>query len=595
MARRRDRNTERPKISKDGWKQARKLISYLAPYKWSFFIGLIFLFLGSGVFLVFTWATGELIDVANGKSAYDLTLSDVGIILMIIVAVQAVSAYLRVLLFANVSEKGMADIRKELYKKLITQPTSFFDSNRVGELTSRSTADVQQLQDAISITLAELIRQVILLVAGLGYLAWAATELLLVMIATFPVVILIALFFGKYVRKLSKERQDSLAETSTILEETLQAISVVKSFTNEWFEQKRYGRSVDTVVDISLKFARVRGLFIVFIITALFGAMFFVLWWGATLVQSGDMQAGQLVTFITLTAVIGGAIASLGDFYTQMLRAVGASERIIELLESESEVDLRNDLPMLHLKGNVTFEDIHFAYPARPEAQVLQGINLNIPSGQKIALVGASGGGKSTIVKLLLGLYADYEGTITVDGQPLGDYDISQLRQNIGIVPQDVILFGGTIYENIAYGKQDATKEDIIEAAKKANAWEFISSFKDGLETIVGERGVQLSGGQRQRVAIARAILKNPSILLLDEATSALDAESEKQVQDALNKLMEGRTSIIIAHRLATIREVDCIYVLEHGKVIEQGTHQELVAKQTGVYNQLAQLQFNNN
>lgn len=593
MARRRDRNAERPKISKDGWKKARKLISYLTPYKWSFFIGLIFLFLGSGVFLVFPWAAGELINVANGTSTYNLTLSDLGLILMIIVAAQAVSAYLRVLLFANVSEKGMADIRKALYQKLITQPTSFFDTNRVGELTSRSTADVQQLQDAISITLAELIRQIILLVVGLGYLAWVATELLLVMVATFPVVILIALFFGKYVRKLSRQRQDSLAETSTILEETLQAISVVKSFTNEWFEQVRYGKSVDTVVSISLRFARVRGLFIVFIITALFGAMFFVLWWGATLVQSGDMQAGQLVTFITLTAVIGGAIASLGDFYTQMLRAVGASERIMELLESESEVELEQGLTKLNLQGKVEFNDIHFSYPARLDAGVLQGINLDIPAGKKIALVGASGGGKSTIVKLLLGLYNSYEGTITVDGLSIKDYNISQLRQNIGIVPQDVILFGGTIYENIAYGNHEATKEDIIAAAKQANAWEFISSFTEGLGTIVGERGVQLSGGQRQRVAIARAILKNPSILLLDEATSALDAESEKQVQDALDKLMEGRTSIIIAHRLATIREVDCIYVLEHGKIIEQGTHQELIDKPTGVYHQLAQLQFN--
>jgi ATP-binding cassette subfamily B protein len=592
MSRRSKGSEERPKISKDGWGKAKKLLSYLRPYRWSFFTGLFFLALGSGVFMFFPAAAGELIDIAMGTSKWDLTLTDVGLGLIAILLVQAFSSYFRVLLFANVSEKGMADIRKELYNKLITQPTSFFDKNRVGELTSRSTADIQQLQDAISITLAELIRQIIILIAGLGYLAWMAPQLLLVMISTFPVVIIIAMIFGKYIRKLSKHRQDKLAETSIILEETLQAISVVKAFTNEWFERKRYGRSVTEVVDISLRFARIRGLFIVFIITALFGAMFFVLWWGATLVQSGAMQPGELVTFITLTAIIGAAVASLGDFYTQMLRAIGASERIMELLDSESELEIDESLPTLDLEGNIEFKNVEFHYPSRPELTILKSINLKIKPGEKIALVGASGGGKSTMVGLLLRFYDLVSGDITVDGKSISDYNLLQLRQNIGIVPQDVILFGGTIRENIAYGKQGATEEEIISAAGQANAWDFINSFPESLDTIVGERGVQLSGGQRQRVAIARAILKNPSILLLDEATSALDAESERAVQDALDKLMKGRTSIIIAHRLATVRDVDCIYVLENGAVIEKGNHEELVANEEGVYTQLAKLQF---
>lgn len=592
MARRRRGAEERPKIGKDGWAKAKKLITYLRPYQWSFIGGLFFLIIGSGVFMVFPAAAGELIDIAKGESKWGLNLTEVGLILVGILVLQAFTSYFRVLLFANISEKGMADIRKALYAKLIAQPTAFFDKNRVGELTSRSTADVQQLQDAISITLAELVRQIIILIVGFAYLAWMAPQLLLVMVSTFPVVIVVALFFGRYIRKLSRERQDKLAETSTILEETLQAISVVKSFTNEWFEQKRYGKSVTDVVNISLRFARIRGLFIVFIITALFGAMFFVLWWGATMVEAGTMRSGELVTFITLTAIIGAAVASLGDFYTQILRAVGASERIMELLDSTSEVEVEADLPKLSLKGDIVFQDVQFNYPSRPELTILNQVNLRIQSGQKIALVGGSGGGKSTIVKLLLRFYDLIEGQITIDDQAIDQYNILQLRQNIGIVPQDVILFGGTIAENIAYGKQGATKEEIIEAAKQANAWEFIESFPDGLETIVGERGVQLSGGQRQRVAIARAILKNPSILLLDEATSALDAESERVVQDALNKLMEGRTSIIIAHRLATVRDVDCIYVLENGEVVEQGKHEELVANDKGVYTQLAKLQF---
>jgi ABC-type multidrug transport system fused ATPase/permease subunit len=592
MARRKSAENERPKLSKDGWLKAKQVLAYLQPYQWSFIGGLFFLVAGSTVFMIFPAAAGELIDIALGQSKWGYTLKDVGFVLMFILILQAMTSYFRVLLFANVSEQGMADIRKALYERLITQPTAFFDQNRVGELTSRSTADVQQLQDVLSVTLAELIRQIIVLVVGFGYLAWMAPQLLLVMISTFPVVIILALFFGRYIRKLSRDRQDKLATTSTILEETLQAISVVKSFTNEWWERRRYGNAVTDVVTISLRFARVRGLFIVFIITALFGAMFFVLWWGATMVESGQLQSGELVTFITLTAIIGGAVASLGDFYTQMLRAIGASERIMELLNAPTEVSIDEELPPLSIKGDIVFDQVQFSYPTRPELTILNQVSLNIHAGEKVALVGASGGGKSTIVKLLLRLYELQSGQIRVDGQLLSDYNMLQLRQNIAIVPQDVILFGGSIRENIAYGKQDATEQELIEASKQANAWEFIQGFPEGLDTIVGDRGVQLSGGQRQRIAIARALLKDPAILLLDEATSALDAESERVVQEALNRLMQGRTSIIIAHRLATVRDVDCIYVLEHGKIVEQGKHEQLVAKEEGIYNQLAKLQF---
>ncbi|MCH2044998.1 MAG: ATP-binding cassette domain-containing protein [Saprospiraceae bacterium] len=583
---------ERPKLTKEGIQKAKRLMRYIYPYRWSFIIGLIFLAMGSSVFMVFPWAAGELIDVASGNSKWGLTLSDIGIVLIVVLVIQSISSYLRILLFTNVSEKGMADIRKDLYGKLISQPIHFFEKNRVGELTSRSTADIQQLQDVFSITLAEFIRQIILLVFGIVIIAVTAWKLSLLMLATLPVVILIALVFGRYIRRLSRERQDQLAKTNTIIEETLQAISVVKAFTNEWFEHKRYGKSVDGVVNISLRFARIRGLFVIFIITALFGAMFFVLWSGATMVQSGEMEAGDLVTFITITAVVGGALASLGDFYTQILKAIGASERIIEILEKESEVDTKKSLTPIHIHGDIKFNNVVFNYPSRPDIRILDGINLNIEAGQKIALVGTSGAGKSTIVQLLLQFYKLETGMISVDEQPLTSYDISQLRQQIAIVPQDVILFGGTILENIRYGNQDATEEEVIEAAKKANAWSFIEQFPEQLETVVGERGVKLSGGQRQRVAIARAILKNPRILLLDEATSALDAESEKVVQDALNRLMEGRTSIIIAHRLATVREVDCIYVLDSGKIVEAGTHEELSHKVDGIYSQLAKLQF---
>ena len=581
------------KVSRDSFQKAVRVFRFIRPYRWHFGLGIVLLFLSSAVFMVFPIASGELINIATGKPQYGLTLREVGIGLLVILLVQSFVSFSRVLLFTYVSEKSMADIRKALYNKVITFPTVFFEKNRVGELTSRMTTDVQQLDDALSLIVAEFLRQIVVLSVGITYLLYKTPDLALVMFATFPVIVILAIFFGRSIRRFSKKRQDELAITSVIIEETLQSISAVKAFTNEWFETVRYGNAIDKLVLTSLKFGRLRGLFIAFVISVLFGVIFYVLWQGAAMVQNGTMSSGDLVSFIALTAIIGGSLGSLGDLYTQLVRAIGASERVMDILADASEVNLADrNVDFKRLKGNIRYENVQFSYPTRSDVKVLKGINFEIKAGQKIALVGTSGAGKSTIVQLLMRFYDLDSGAIFADGQNIADYNLTNYRKNLAIVPQEVLLFGGTIRENISYGKPSATEDEIIVAAKQANAWEFIDGFPEGLETIVGERGVKLSGGQRQRVAIARAILRNPSILILDEATSSLDAESERVVQEALDNLMKSRTSIIIAHRLATVREVDCIYVIDDGRIIESGTHDELYATKNGIYNNLARLQF---
>ena len=585
------------KISKKELVNALSIFTYITRYKGYFFGALILLVIGSILMLMIMGIPGEMVNRATGaKTQFDFTLDQWGLIMLITLALRALLSFVQTILFANVSERGMADVRRDLYHKLIGQPMDYFEQNRVGELTSRITADVEQLQSVFSVTLAEFVRQIMILIFGIGVLAYLMPRLFLVMMLVIPVVVVLAMIFGRYIRKLSKKRQDQLAKTNVIVEETLQNFQIVKAFANELFESKRFSASVEKMVGISLNFAKVKGLFFAFIIFLLFGSILFILWRGAYMVQSGSMEAGGLVSFVIYTVMIGGAIASLGTLYTTIASALGATERVKELLYRPVEIAIDDDLGKKvkkEIHGDIVFDQVEFTYPSRPDSVILDAIDIKIKKGEKVAIVGQSGGGKSTLIKLLMRFYDVQGGSISVDGTDIRDFDLTTFRTAIGLVPQDIILFGGSIRENLLYGNPDATEQGIVEAAKQANCWEFINSFQEGLDTIVGERGVKLSGGQKQRIAIARTILKDPKILLLDEATSSLDAESEKVVQDAINNLMKDRTAIIVAHRLATIREVDQIYVLENGQIAEFGTHDELIQKDFGIYKNLASLQFN--
>lgn len=585
------------KINKDSLRKVSALLKYLRPYRWKFIIGMGFLLLSSITALAFPALLGMMIDAAQGKQKYQWVPGNIHIIGFIsfgVLFVQLVVSFFRIRLFVEVAEKSLADIRRDTYFKLITLPMTFFSQRRVGELNSRISADLSQIQDTITTTLAELIRQVIVLVGGISFLFVVSTKLTLLNIAVLPLLVVIAVFFGRYIRSLSRQAQDKLAESNIIVEETLQGIANVKAFVNEAYEAYRYDTTLREVVRIALKGANFRGGFASFIIFAIFSAIVGVIWYGSVLVSHGDLTVGSLTTYILYSAFVGAAMGSFPELYANVQKAVGASERVLELLKEKNEpisIKAEENQIKQKIKGDLIFDNIIFAYPTRKEITILNRLSFQVKAGERVAIVGPSGAGKSTIASLILRFYAPQSGQIRFDHQVADQYSLTDIRNQVAIVPQDVLLFGGSILENIAYGCLNATYEEVMAAAKRANAHQFIIGFPEGYNTLVGERGIKLSGGQRQRIAIARALLKNPVILILDEATSSLDSESERLVQEALEELMKGRTSIIIAHRLSTIRQADKIIVLEKGELIEMGTHQELMQHEKGLYRYLSGLQ----
>jgi ABC-type multidrug transport system fused ATPase/permease subunit len=570
-------------------RQGLKLYRYLRPYRFTFAAGFLFLILSGFSSLAIFNYMGDLIDVSS--SNFSEHVQQVALILAGVLVVQAVASYFRIRLFAIVTENSIARLRFDTYRKLIHLPMTFFSEKRVGELNSRISSDITSIKDTLTTTLAEFIREIIIIFGSIILLGLTAWQLVVFILAVMPIMVVFAVIFGRYVRKLSKEAQEFTAESNTIIEETLQGIATVKAFTGELFETGRYKSKNDEIVRIGLRNANVRGLFASFIIVFLFGAIISIIWYGASLVSQGIITNGDLFKFFFLSVFMAASLGGLADTWGGIQKALGATENVMKILE-EVEEPYGEHLPIERPLGNIEFRDVNFTYSTRKERPVLSHVSFTAGAGTQVAIVGPSGAGKSTLTALLMRFYEANDGEILIDGKNILDYPLQAFREHIAIVPQDVLLFGGTIRENIAYGKPGASEKEIMEAARKANAHEFISRFPEGYETIVGERGVQLSGGQRQRIAIARAVLKNPAILILDEATSSLDSESERLVQEALDELMKDRTSFIVAHRLSTIRNTDIILVLENGRLVESGSHEELIEKPAGLYRHLSGLQF---
>lgn len=575
-------------------KRAARVLKFFKPYRGRYFVGFIFLILTSLTALAFPWMLGTLVDAGTSKN-FDAISRD-AYLLFGLFFLQAIFSYFRVTLFVYVTENTLASIRQATYSRLVRLHMDFFSQRRIGELTSRITSDVTMLQDLFTTTIAEFLRQILTIIGGVTLLAIISFKLMLIMLSIVPVVAITAVVFGRYIRRLSKLTQDKVAESNTIVEETMQAIATVKAFANEFFETLRHKKSTEAIVKQAIKGGKARAAFISFIIFCMFGAIVGVIWRASILVAQEQLSSGHMFTFVLYTAFLGASFAGIAELYATVQRAIGATERLMDILEEPIEdiaIKQVEAVPVSQkIEGNVSFNDVHFSYPSRKDFNVLNGISFSINKGETIAIVGPSGAGKTTMTQLMLRFYDPVSGEIDIDHKNIKEYPLSVLRSQMALVPQDVLLFGGTIKENILYGKHSATNEEVIEAARKANAHDFIMSFPQKYETMVGERGISLSGGQRQRIAIARAVLRNPAILILDEATSSLDSESERLVQEALEKLMEGRTSFVIAHRLSTIRKADKILVLEKGVLKESGNHEQLMHIPDGLYRSLSKLQF---
>ncbi len=565
------------------------LLRYYRPYAGRVIAAIAFMLPSTGVSLAFPRLTGTIIDGIVSSNSVSSVIQTGGVFLGLLLG-QAIVGYIVSVTLARTTEKVMGRIRVDLFRSIVTQPLSDVLARRVGELSSRISSDMTQVQETFSFSLLQLLRQSILLIGSVVLIVTTSLELTLPILLGVPVIVAAAVILGRSIRRLSVKTQDALAKSATIVDEVLQSIASVKSYVQEEHEIKRYEDTISENVALAVRGARLRAAFVTFIIFVIFGGIAAVILYGAGLVASGDITLGQLLSFLMYAMFVGGALGSFAELFGSLQKSLGAATRFFEIMQQSGE-DLGIDTGRrVH---SVALSNVGFAYPERPEMNVVHDLNLTVASGSRVAFVGMSGAGKSTTAALIQRLYEPSSGVITYNGIPSDQISLRDVRESIGVVPQDIVLIGGTIEENILYGKADASREMIIESAQRAQAWEFIERFPEGLSTIVGERGVKLSGGQRQRIAIARALLKNPPILILDEATSSLDAESEHLIKAALDVLMHDRTTIIIAHRLSTVRECSTIAVFNAGTIEQIGTHEELLSTSQR-YRHWCDLQFLN-
>ena len=571
--------------------QLTKLFGFLRPYRWWLAAAVFGVTVASALGLVFPLIMGGLVDTAIVEDGTTESLDRIALLLFGVFFAQAAFNYLRSYALAVVGEGVVADLRRSVFDRIIRLPVPFFDQRRTGEITSRLTSDASVIQTTVSTSVAQALSQGITLIGGVALMVVLSPQLSLTVLAFLPIAIIAAAFFGRRLNRISTVFQDEIASANAFADESIASIRVVKWFTAEADASARYGKAIGRSYLVALRRARLRALFVPSVTFVAFGTLAVVLWVGGRQVLAGAMTAGELVSFLLYTLTVAAAIGTFTGLYSQLQEALGASRRIFELLGEPVEVhEPKEPRVPPQREGSVRMESVNFSYPGR-NIEVLREIDLSVAPGELVALVGPSGSGKSTLTQLIARFYDPTDGRVLVDDVDVKEQALGDLRAQMAAVPQEVQLFSGTISENLRVAKPEASDEELVEAATAANAHEFVMGFPDGYQTLVGERGIKLSGGQRQRVAIARALLADPRILILDEATSSLDSEAEALVQQALERLMIGRTTLVIAHRLSTVRAADRLVVISDGQVVEEGTHDDLVAA-GGVYARLSSRQL---